>query len=150
MSCGDRNNKMEMRIKIKCVTAILLFLLLQSCNDPEPKSQDFIGVWKSDDGSVIKLKEDRTFTAKQINYYNYDSQNEYENRRFDFEGRWKIVTQGKRVRLELNSDATFKDLGINKTYTVDGQVRSHKIGLSFEIAGEGPFENTLPGICLCG
>lgn len=140
----DRNDKMEMRIKIQCVVAMLLSLLPQSCSDPEPKREDFIGVWKSDDGAVIELRIDGVYSAKQINYYNYDSEKEYENRRLDFTGRWEIVNEEKKLRLKLQSNATFKDFGINRTYTVDGQVYSHKIGLTFDIAGQGLLEDKPP------
>lgn len=122
----------------------MLSLFLQSCSSPEAQKQDFVGIWKSEDGAVIDLKADGNYTAKQLDYYNVYLEKEHKGKKLDFAGRWKIVNKDKKLRLELHTDATFKDLGINKTYTYNGEVRSHKLGLTFEIAGKGIFENKPP------
>jgi hypothetical protein len=124
--------------------AVLLLLLFQNCSNPELRREDFVGTWKSNDGAVIELREDGSYSAKRINYYNYFSEVKYENKRFDFDGRWKILDHKKLKQLELQSDVTFKDLGINSTYMIDGRVYSHNIGITFEISGQGLLEDTPP------
>lgn len=113
------------------------------CGTPELRNQDFVGLWKSEDGAVIELNEDGSYTAKQVDYYKAYSEKEFKNKRIDFSGRWSFVNSEKK-KLELQSDATYQDFGIDYTYTVDGKVRSHKIGLTFEILGQGLFENRPP------
>nr|WP_315203941.1 hypothetical protein [uncultured Flavobacterium sp.] len=109
------------------------------------KREDLIGTWKSSDGSIIELKKDGSYIAKAINYNIFYPNKELEKKTFDFTGNWKIINNSEQDnKLELNSNATFSDYGINDTYTIDGKVRSHKIGLSFEISGEGIFENKPP------
>jgi hypothetical protein len=82
--------------------------------------------------------------AKQVDYYNVYFEKEHEGKKLDFAGQWEIVKENKKSKLELHTDATFKDVGVDKTYTNNGEVRSHKLGLALEIAGEGVFENKPP------
>jgi len=132
-----------MRTEFKYI-AIMLSLFLQSCNSPEKKEQDFVGVWKSNDGAVIELGADGNYTATQIDYYNVYFEKEHKGKKFDFAGKWEIISESKKSKIELHTDATFKDVGIDKTYTYNGEVRSHKLGLTFEISGEGLLGDTPP------
>lgn len=124
--------------------AIMLSLFLQSCSSPEAQTQDFVGLWKSDDGASIEFRADGSYTAKQVDYYNVYFEKEHKDKKLNFAGQWEIVNENKKTKLELHTDATFKDVGVDKTYTNNGEVRSHKLGLTLEIAGEGIFENKPP------
>lgn len=124
--------------------AIMLSLFFQSCGSAEVQRQDFVGIWKSDDGAVIELKADGSYVAREIDYYKIYFENEHKGKKLNFIGQWEIADENKKSKLELHTDATFKDVGINKTYTYNGEVRSHKLGLTFEISGEGLFENKPP------
>ncbi len=126
---------------------ILLLVILKGCNmsSMDIRQEDFVGVWKSIDGSVIEFKKDGSYIAKKINYNVFYPNKEFEKMTLDFTGNWKIINNSQQDnKLELNSNATFSDFGINDTYTIDGEDRSHKIGLSFEISGEGILENKPP------
>ena len=125
---------------------IFLFsVLLQSCNNSKPTEKDFVGLWKSNDGATIELKEDGSYSANQINYYNFFFDKELQNKTIDFTGTWSLIEarNGKR-KVELKSNKTYQDFGVNKNYTINGESHSHKIGVSFEISGQGAFENTPP------
>ncbi len=129
---------------LNIVIIILLLIELNACN-MNFKREDFIGIWKSGDGSVIEFKKDGSYIAKQINYGNFYSKEKFKRKIFDITGNWEINNNSKQGNiLNLTSNATFDDYGINDTYTINGVVRSHKIGLSFKISGEGFFESSPP------
>ncbi len=133
-----------MRKLISIVLVVLLSIVLNGCS-MNFKKEDFIGTWKSGDGAVIELKKDGSYIAKQINYNNIYPNEKLKKKRFDITGNWEIINNSKQEnRLKLSSNATFSDYGIIDTYTIDGMVRSHKVGLNFEISGEGIFENNPP------
>lgn len=121
----------------------MLSFFLQRCSSPEKKAQDFVGLWKSTDGAEIDLRADGSYKAKQIDYYKVQPEKGLENKKIDFAGQWKFSSEGK-AKIELQTETTFKDLGIDKTFTYNGEVRSHRLGLTLEISGEGIMGNKLP------
>lgn len=125
---------------------IIIFFIVQGCSS-NMNQEDFIGIWKSTDGASIELKKDGTYLAKKVNYYNFYLDSGFLNKRIDFTGTWKLINKQKgNSTLQLNSNSTYIDYGINKSYTMDGKSYSHKIAVSFEITGQGMFENKLPWI----
>ncbi len=65
-------------------------------------------------------------------------------KRFDFSGNWEIVDTQKQKTIVIHSNSTYKDYNVNRTYTVNGIVNSHKVGFSLEISVEGVFEDNKP------
>lgn len=122
----------------------LLFFLI-GCSNNQPKEKDFVGVWKSNDGAKIELYKNGTFKAKNIYYYNYDQNKKFKNKKFNFDGVWKLNFENKQgVKLDINSTKKFSDYGIVYTYIIDDNIFSHKLNMSFEIKGHGVLENKLP------
>jgi hypothetical protein len=130
-----------MKFKVKYIL-IMFSLLLQRCNSPEKKEEDFIGVWKSEDGAEIELRADGTYVARRIGYYNIYTERSSKNKRIDFAGEWNVVKGG--TRLELQTEITFAQLGINKKYIRGGELRGHRFGLTLEVSGDGFFANKPP------
>lgn len=138
----DGNNTME-KLETKFVLLIVLFSF-QGCTEQDPAKDEIIGTWTASDGARVELRPDGSYNASQIDYYSIYSEKEYKTKKLDFTGDWKIIHLNGKPRLKLQTNATFKDFGIDKTYTRDGQTLSHKLGLTFEISGEGILESNPP------
>ena len=85
----DRNNKMG-----KIVTDYILIAMifsLQGCIGEEPIREEIIGVWKASDGGILQLKDDGTFTTKDLSgniIFKYS--NKHKENAFTESGNWKI------------------------------------------------------------
>lgn len=131
-------------IALPLISVSAMSVLLYGCYSPTPTKDDIKGRWYSADGAVIELRADGSYVAKQIDYNSIYLEKEYKGKKIDFVGKCEIISEDKKWKLELYTDATFKDIGINKTYTYNGEIRSHRLGLTFEISGEGILENKPP------
>lgn len=130
-------------VALPLVSAMSVFLY--GCYSPMPTKDDIKGMWYSADGAVIELKADGSCVAKQIDYNSIYLEKEDKGKKIDFVGKWEIISEDKKWKLELYTDATFKDIGVNKTYIYNGEIRSHRLGLTFEISGSnGTQENKPP------
>lgn len=123
------------------VISLGLMYILQGCTDQEPTRKEIIGVWQSNDGAIVEFKADSTYSAKQIDYYNMYLESEHKGKKLDFGGTWRMKYWNGQQKVELYTDASFSDFGIEKTYSNNGQVVSHKLGITFEIFGKGLLGN---------
>jgi len=133
---------------LKSFFICLLGTVLCSCGDTLEKN-DLIGIWKSDNGAELIIKDDGTYTAKQISAYCILEDEDFINKKINFYGKWKIGETGnqKKETLELLTNLTFKDFGINRTFVDrDGVRKSDKIHSKFLITGSGILENKKPFI----
>lgn len=134
-----------MKICIKILEVMLFTFLLQSCGRSQPIREDFVGIWKANDGAIIELKKDGSYIAKRINYYKIYSDEKLKNERLDFTGNWELANRGNNGKtIILYSSSTFSDYGINRTYTLNGKTYSHKISFNLDISGHGLLQNKPP------
>lgn len=89
---------------MKILNYICLLLLLQGCSGQEPLREDFIGVWKSIDGSIIEFKKEGQFKAVDIDMskiiYDVDA-----SKGKNLSGKWEFTIDdyGKKV-LEISAE----------------------------------------------
>ncbi len=108
---------------MKLLNYICLLLLLQGCSGQEPLREDFIGKWKSSNGSLIELTRDGHFNGIKVDMskiiYDVD---DLEGKAL--QGRWELTTDnyGKQVI----------------------KISTEKYRFNFYIVGEGLFEKTPP------
>lgn len=113
-----------------------------SCGE-KMKDEDFVGAWKAPDGAMIELKSDGKFIARNIDFsmIRY-AESEFINKQLSFEGKWYLSVTQKMI--ELESESTYADYGIENTYLNNGEKMSRKLGISFNIEGSGLLKNNLP------
>lgn len=101
------------------ILMITLFSFL-GCGE-KMKDEDFVGVWKAQDGAIVKLERNGVVIIKGINMAMILSN---ENKFADITGEWKLTTDlnGNQV-VEINTD---------------------KYNFSFFISGQGVFGNKPP------
>lgn len=129
------------------IVLLLFTTIMASSCDPALKEQEVTGTWKSDDGASILLHKNGTYTARQINYFYFSSDNAFKDRKIDLSGKWAIGKTGNQETktVELRSNQTYKDFGIAKTYEdQDGLQQSYKINCTLEITGSGPLNTSTP------
>lgn len=123
---------------------MVIFTLL-GCKEVKIETMDFVGSWKADDGAIITLNKDGSYTAKNVNYYNYFPSKSIENKRLNFHGTWNLGSRknGDNI-IELESDNTYADNGVERTYLMNGKEFSHKLGMTLDITGQGVLGNEPP------
>jgi len=89
---------------------IAIALTLLGCKEVKMEKMDFVGRWREDDGAMIELRSDGSYTAKNINYNNYLPSKNVKNKRLNFHGLWNLGsrTNGDNT-IELKSDNTYAD-----------------------------------------
>ncbi len=107
---------------------MLMSFLLLSCNKEKPERDYFIGVWKADDGAMIKFYGNGKCKASKLNYYNIHPFEKYRKRLLSFEGSWNF-----------NSDKIHLSYSKEETYKYEGKVIDYKAGIDFHISGQGMF-----------
>lgn len=114
---------------------IPILLLLIGCNNFDLKSDDFVGVWKSEDNSIIQLNEDGTCILRNLDK-SIVSILKNENDKLTTNGTWKLIDGVD------NGLTNGIDKGIKITYNLIGRVG--KGGVEFYISGQGINESTPP------
>ena len=74
---------------LKLVIALGL-VLVQSCNVPEPKSEDILGSWKAEDGATLKFNSDGTFSSESLSGEKMFERKEYHGARYNENGTWEL------------------------------------------------------------
>lgn len=121
---------------------MIAFFSFLSCGE-KMKDKDFIGVWRAEDGAIIELKSDGKFIARNIDFSKIEyAKSELLNKKLSFEGKWHLSIAQKMI--ELDGESTYADYGVENTYLYNGEKRSHKVGVSFNIEGSGLLQNNLP------
>lgn len=111
---------------------------LQSCKKNNPNEDDFVGLWVADNGASVQFMKDKTFIARKIDFSKIYYEKEFEYKKIDFKGKWRLVNYPQKIgTIVLQSESTYSDYGIKHTYLVNGKEKSHKVGFSFEIGGRG-------------
>lgn len=113
-----------------------LSLLLFGCKEPKFNEDDFVGIWKAEDGAVIEIYYNGRCKATGLNYYNIYPFNEHKNRQLNFEGTWDF-TNGGDAQLHLSYNE-------GKTYHYKGETKEYKAGFDLSILGKGLFGNKPP------
>lgn len=89
----------------KILTNILfsIILLQFGCSVPAPSKEDFIGIWKSNDGGVFNFKDDNTFSAENLTGEKmFDGFQKYYGKKITEKGKWYIKKEKDRWRLFLD------------------------------------------------
>lgn len=76
---------------MKLFSYLFIVMFLQGCSGQEPMQDDFIGVWKSSDGSTIELKEENQFEAINFNLSNI-IKTENLSKESNLLGKWELAT----------------------------------------------------------
>lgn len=126
--------KNEIMGNAKCIIIPILLLLI-GCDNVDLKTIDFVGVWKSEDNSIIQLNEDGTCILSNLDK-SIVSISKNENDKLTTIGTWKL-TEG--IDNGLISGI---DKGIKITYNL--MDREGKGGIVFHISGQGFNESTPP------
>lgn len=135
-----------MKIIYRIIVFSFLTIIINSC-DTQISKRDLEGTWESNDGALIVLNEDGTYTVKGINYFLISGDKNFNGQKIDLTGKWHIGKTGNQEKktVELISNLTYKDFGIHDTYVdKNGLEQSHKINCSFEVSESGLFSNKPP------
>jgi hypothetical protein len=100
-------------MKIYFLTFILIFVsLFQSCQITDPRKEDFVGSWKSDDGASFIFLNDGTFKAEMVSGEKMFENFEPKNIRHNENGSWVIKRKDDRWEIQLIFNKS-KTLNVN-------------------------------------
>lgn len=121
-------------MKQKHITIVFL-LFLFSCNEPKFSDNDFVGIWKADDGAIISINKDGTCDLQNLNY-NIVSIAKDSSTKLNSNGTWKIIN-------DVSSGITG---GINTGLHISYKLmdRAGNGGIEFYISGQGINQNKPP------
>jgi hypothetical protein len=121
---------------MKIINLILCFyFFLSSCKEQKFETNEFVGVWKSDDNATITLNQDGTCNLSGVNN-SIISIARNEKEKLNTNGTWKIVNN-------INSGITGSfNTGIKISYELMN--RKGKGGIDFYISGQGVNEQNKP------
>ncbi|MCW3466296.1 hypothetical protein [Chitinophaga nivalis] len=114
-------------MRVKYLMLVFGFFLL-GCEEPKFETEDFIGVWKSNDNATITFNQDGTCILNNLNNA-IISISKNENEKINSKGTWKILNN-------VNSGITGgKSTGVKISYNL--MDRKGKGGILFYISGQG-------------
>lgn len=115
----------QLILLLEMIASMFLF----SCNSEKYKEEDFVGIWKSNDGAIIQLKSDFSFIANSLDFSKiYYPFYKCKNKKTDCIGKWKYTMNSQKERV------------IYVLCDVDNKQRS----FSFYISGKGVLGNKPP------
>lgn len=125
-----------MKTKLNYLLILITVVILNSCGNPEPKQNDFIGIWKSSDGAYITLSQDGSCILKGVDYFKISSFPQNKNKRLNVKGTWSFVDGVESGIID----------GINKGINIIYQIpdRKGEGSITFYISGVGFLGNKKP------
>ena len=88
--------------KILNLVIALGLLVVQSCSVADPKQEDVLGTWKTDDGAMFTFNSDGTFSSENLSGEKMFERKEYYGKTYNESGTWELKNQSGKWRVHLN------------------------------------------------